>query len=478
MFGSTRTPGVLAGMAALFALSSLPLWGPFVFAEPDCPAGMSALERLPAGFPLEEAESFLLADRPEGRRRYLIELRREPLNLASFPSSGPDRFEAIKRTLETQFAVQHGSLMARAWPWMTARVSQAYPLASVLALDLTPAEAQAFRKHPEVEAVHENRPVFLDLPTPQRPERAPGDTDDSTWGLLAIHAKEGRQQFQVDGSGILVGILDTGFDPDHPDLAGSLEAFRDLTRKRKEAYDDNGHGTHCAGTIGGRNTQGFDIGVAPGVRFVAGKIFSGSGYTSLEIIMQGMEWVVDPDGKPGSGDEPRLVSNSWGGAPSSEVFRPLVRSWNALGVLPVFAGGNAGPRRGSIGSPGGFPESFAVGASTVRSEVASFSSRGPSHFDGQDVVKPDVSAPGHNVTSARVGGGYVVYSGTSMATPHVAGVAALLFERNPSLTADEVRLALEATATQLGSGEKNNDWGYGLVHVPKALEVVGSPPAR
>jgi subtilisin family serine protease len=347
-------------------------------------------------------------------------------------------------------------------------------LINALVLDASPEEVEELRAWPEVERVEEDEVVSLDPVIGGTGSRiqAPGDTEQATWGLLAMRVLEAREKFLVDGSGVVVGLLDTGFDPGHPDLAGKLLRFRDLVSNKGGAYDDNGHGTHCAGTISGGIASGRAIGVAPGVKIVAGKIFNKNGFTSTSVILEGMQWVVDPDGKPGSGDEPRLVSNSWGGPPGSDLFRRATQSWSKLGIFPVFAAGNAGPRPGSIGSPGGYPESFAVGATTVETQMAQFSSRGPARYDGQERLKPDVSAPGRDVTSAVPGGGYRALSGTSMACPHVSGLVALLLQKKPDLDNADLRYVLEETAVQHGEGVKNNDWGSGLVDATAALELV------
>ena len=154
--------------------------------------------------------------------------------------------------------------------------------------------------------------------------------------------------------------------------------------------------------------------------------------------------MTDPDGNPATADQPAVINNSWAAPGANDTwFRPMVRRWLELGIVPVFAAGNSGPDTGSVGNPASYPESLAVGAIGEDNVVAPFSGRGPVVWDDEDgtgpaagttFIKPDIAAPGVGITSS-VGTGYLSYSGTSMAAPHVAGVAALLHQANPALTA-------------------------------------------
>lgn len=295
-----------------------------------------------------------------------------------------------------------------------------------------------------------------------------------TYGLSKIGVPEAWKRFGFKGRGVRVGIIDTGCDATHPDLRGKVVAFRDFVNDRKESYDDNGHGTHCAGTIAGGETSGTAIGVAPEAELVIAKGLSGSGSGSNSGLLAAMEWMVDPDGDAETDDGPSIVSNSWGGGPGQTVFRQAVQRWVQLGIFPSFAAGNSGPGPATVGTPGGFLCSFAVGATTAGDGLASFSSRGPVTWDGVAHVKPDLSAPGHDILSARAGGGYKKLSGTSMACPHVSGVIALLHQARPGLTIGEVRRLLEETALDLGASGKDNGFGSGRIDLPRALEELST----
>lgn len=400
--------------------------------------------------------------------RYAVLLRDPPGAAHALRATAGDR-AATAAALRQRHALAKQALLDAAPLRNTVASSW---LANALFVDLDPQEAAALSARPEVASVHPVAQVSLPPAPKQAADEAPGDTPEATWGLHRTRALEARQRFGVDGSGVVVGILDSGIDPDHPDLAGKTLAFESFVDDTTEPNDENGHGSHCAGTIAGGAASGRAIGVAPGVKLVVGKIFSKAGLTTEEVILAGMEWIVDPDGVPNSGDEPRLISNSWGGGPGRVVFRPAVQAWRALGILPIFAAGNDGPREETLGTPGSYPEVLAVGATTVEETVAEFSSRGPAFWDGVELIKPDVSAPGRKVTSARVGGGYKVLSGTSMATPHVSGLAALVAQARPDLDAEGLRQLLEATTLDRGPLGRDPDWGTGRIDCVATLAVA------
>lgn len=305
-----------------------------------------------------------------------------------------------------------------------------------------------------------------------RAGRAVGDTAEWTYGLLQLRIPEVRRVFGLTGRNVRVGVIDSGADGAHPDLAGKVERFRDLVNGNAHAYDDNGHGTHCAGTIAGGAASGRAIGVAPGVRLTICKAFDAHGAAGKERLLAAMQYIADPDGDPATHDQPAVCSCSWFGGGSRKFLYEATRAWVAARILPVFAQGNTGPGPSTTWIPGGYLESFAVGAVDQRDRIAEFSSRGPIFWDGVAHVKPDVVAPGESITSAMPGGGYQALSGTSMATPHVAGAAALLFEAEPALTLGQLREALEGTAVELGEPGKDNSYGSGRLDLFRALQSI------
>lgn len=334
-----------------------------------------------------------------------------------------------------------------------------------------------------------NRLVFDDtVQLTYRVDR-PTPLQEYTYGLQKMGIPELRRSYpELTGRGVVVGILDTGIDGNHPEFEGRVVAFADFIQGKKNPYDDNSHGTHVAGTIAGSGVGGVQIGVAPEATLVIGKILSGSGSGSLSGILRGMEWITNPEGRLNSSLRPQVVNNSWGAASfngdiRSNPFAQHVLTWVEMGIFPVFAAGNSG-RSGTstIGDPAGLPNSYAIGATDENDRVTDFSSRGPVQIIDRDgtrrtLVKPDVSAPGARVYSAVPGGDYKHLSGTSMAAPHVAGAIALLYQANPKLTIGEIAAVLETTADYLGESEKrekSNDFGMGRVNLFRAVDTLSA----
>ncbi|MFD3994385.1 S8 family serine peptidase [Streptomyces sp. NPDC058583] len=263
----------------------------------------------------------------------------------------------------------------------------------------------------------------------------------------------------LTGKGVKVAVLDTGADLAHPDLAGRVTESKSFIAGQ-EVADRNGHGTHVASTVGGSGagSDGKEKGVAPGATLAVGKVLSDEGSGSESEIIAGMEWAAkDIDAK--------IVSMSLGSREPSDGTDPMAQAVNTLtaetGALFVIAAGNSG-YPGSIGSPGAADSALTIGAVDSADEAAYFTSQGPRY--GDQALKPDLSAPGVNILAARSqlvsgSGLYTSMSGTSMATPHVAGVAALLAERHPDWTGAQLKSALmsssktlDASSYALGSG--------------------------
>ncbi|TMR33163.1 serine protease [Nonomuraea zeae] len=268
-----------------------------------------------------------------------------------------------------------------------------------------------------------------------------------------------------DGTGTTVAVLDTGVDGTHPDLAGKVADQHDFTGENATG-DPHGHGTHVASTIAGAGSEGGGKGVAPGAKLLNGRVLDGEGYGQLSWIIDGMEWAA--------GEKHAEVVNMSLGSP--EAGGPLTEALSRLtaqyGTLFVVAAGNDGCDQ-CVGAPGDAPEALTVGAVDKQDRLAEFSSRGPIVAD--DSVKPDVTAPGVNINAAKTGGGHVAMSGTSMATPHVAGAAALLRQARPGLTGGELKSLLMATA-QPGQDIPVDAQGAGRIDVAAALRgtVVAS----
>ncbi|MCO8274731.1 S8 family serine peptidase [Actinoplanes sp. TRM 88003] len=252
------------------------------------------------------------------------------------------------------------------------------------------------------------------------------------------------------GEGVDVAVLDTGADLDHPDLAGQVEASRSFVPDEEVTdRESHGHGTHVASTIAGTGaaSDGRERGVAPGVDLQIGKVLDngGAGYDSW--IIAGMEWAARER-------KAKIVSMSLGGGPTDGTD-PMSQAVNRLsaetGALFVIAAGNSGPSETTVGTPGAADAALTVGAVDADDRLAEFSSRGPRLVD--QALKPEITAPGVGILAARSQyadgeGSYATLSGTSMATPHVAGAAALLAAQHPGWTGAQLKDALISTAKE------------------------------
>lgn len=308
------------------------------------------------------------------------------------------------------------------------------------------------------------------------------DTAQFTYGLIKLGVPDIWNQFpQIVGSNVRVGILDTGIDANHPDLKGKVVMYRNFMGGSQEPMDDHGHGTHVAGTIAGGNASGRAIGVAPQAKLVIGRILGRSGAATEANILLSLQWMADPDNNPETPDAVHVVSNSWGyngrfntRDPQDDPNCAVLNRLRAMNVLPVFAAGNEGPSANSLRVPGACPDAFTVGATDSRDDIARFSSRGPAKWKTVEIPKPDISAPGVNTISAKPGGGYQAMSGTSMATPHVAGVVALVKQARPQLNQAQLQEALQRTALDLGNSGFDLFFGHGRANAIQAVQAVSS----
>ncbi|GAA1725288.1 S8 family serine peptidase [Isoptericola hypogeus] len=273
-----------------------------------------------------------------------------------------------------------------------------------------------------------------------------------------------------DGTGTTVAVLDTGYDLAHPDLAGRVTASR--TFVGGAVQDANGHGTHTASTVAGTGaaSDGRFAGVAPGADLLVGKVLGDDGSGPTSGILDGMEWAVEQGAD--------VVSMSLGDASATSCTGPDVEMIEALSdeALFVVAAGNEG-LRGQVSTPGCTPSALTVGAVDRQDETASFSSRGP--VVGGPAAKPDIASQGVDVVAARTGGApdfpYATMSGTSMATPHVAGAAALVVQAHPEWTPRQVKAALTSAAADTDAAVL--DQGAGPLDAGRAVvQTVTAEP--
>jgi serine protease AprX len=294
----------------------------------------------------------------------------------------------------------------------------------------------------------------------------------------------------VDGSGVGLCVVDTGVDPAHEQIAPRTVAFFDAVNGRTTAYDDHGHGTHvtsiAAGDgVGGSSAATF-VGVAPAATLYAAKVLDASGSGTNDQVVAGIDWCATQPGVS-------VISMSLGdtaGGDGTDATSLAVDRAVTLGKVVVVAAGNSGDSPRTINAPGTARGAITVGAvsdhsspvGTARHDdgiwLAAFSSRGPTS-DGR--TKPDLVAPGLTITAAQRGtvSGDVSFSGTSMATPYVAGAAVLVRETAPAATPADVRAALAGQALDVGAAGVDNEYGAGLVDVRAAVDAVsGTSPVR
>jgi subtilisin family serine protease len=324
-------------------------------------------------------------------------------------------------------------------------------------------------------------------PTPQLFNSLDGDvgvssSSQATYGLNQINAPEVWSNY-TKGDGTSVAVLDTGVDPDHPDIdvAKWSDWDSDGNRKGTSPQDYGSHGTHVSGTVSGGDASGTHIGVAPNTDLyhaaVLNQCSDRCGGNSLQII-SAMQWAVDKNVD--------VISMSLGGSGQYyEGYIKPIRDAEAAGTIVIAASGNAGD--GTSGSPGNVYDATSVGASKEDENIASYSSGKsittankwndpPSDWPSEYIV-PTISAPGSIVKSADSGGGYYYSSGTSMATPHVSGAVALLqAATSDTLTPDEIETALVETAFKPEGKDPGQDtrYGHGIIDVQAAIQYASN----
>lgn len=373
----------------------------------------------------------------------------------------------------------------------------------------------ALAEWPEVRAVRGNAPLHAVLP-PAHPTAAK-QTTAVEWGVQRVNAPAAWARGAL-GQGVVIAGQDTGYQWNHPALRDRYRGWNGTTASHHHHWhdaihaiigsgsnpcgldatapcDDNNHGTHTMGTMVGDDGGGNQIGVAPQAKWIGCRNMergNGTPATYLECF----QWFMAPTdlsgGNPDPGLAPHIINNSWGCPPEEgctqvAMLQQAVDNLRAAGILVVVSAGNSGSGCGSIDTaPAPYPSSFTVGASNSSDLIASFSSRGPATVDGVNfILKPDITGPGVTIRSSIRGGGYGNSSGTSMAGPHVAGVAALLLSAHPQLKGRpaQVEAILRQSARPLFSGQAcggfagslspNAVFGYGLVDAEAAIALAG-----
>lgn len=371
----------------------------------------------------------------------------------------------------------------------------------------------------DVKRIESNRPLrWVDDPVEDRLSLGPLEPTTVEWGVANVNAPA-VWELGYGGAGIVVANQDTGIEWQHPALVERYRGWDGAAADHDYNWydaihggggacgadspapcDDNGHGTHTLGTSIGWDGSSNQIGVAPEARWIGCRNMDqgvGTPATYTECFQFFLAPTEVGGGNPDPTRRPHVMNNSWACPPSEgcavSTLETAVQNAEAAGIFVVASAGNSGPGCATVGDPPAvYAATFSVGAITGANLLASFSSRGPVTADGSGRMKPDLSAPGSTVRSSIPGGGYGYKSGTSMASPHVAGVVALLWSARPHLARDigATRSLLLATANPAVSvspaqtcggiastSVPNNSFGYGRVDVLAAVNAAANPIA-
>lgn len=263
------------------------------------------------------------------------------------------------------------------------------------------------------------------------------------------------------GKGITIAFLDTGICR-IPDFQRRILYFKDFINDKKIIYDDNGHGTHVAGIA---SSSGHYKGLAPESNIIALKVLNENGQGNASDVIAGIQWIADNYKKYNI----RIINLSIGTSTpikNDPLVEAVEKLWD-MGIVVVTAAGNSGPNPGTISSPGTSKKIITVGSSDDEKSNKIFSGRGPTR---ECIVKPDILAPGSNITSCKcITGTYKKLSGTSMSTPIISGAIALLLEKEPNLKPDDVKYMLKLSSTSLNMPPNRQGWG--LLNVEKLLNM-------
>ncbi len=367
------------------------------------------------------------------------------------------------KKLASKIAPQN--LLSSAVESMGGKVGHKYNIIDAFSAKLPAGKISDLSKMPEVERIYYDEIVTL----PPRPSYEVGILMTNSVQTIGANYV---WDLGYTGTGVKVAVIDTGINYNHPDLGGGFGAGKkvvdgyDFVNNDADPMDDNGHGTHVAGTVA---ANGSIKGVAPDATLFAVKSLSNSGDGYTSDIIAGIDWSIAKGAD--------IISMSLGAFTQpndefSDVLNIVSDAAIDRGVVVVVAAGNEGPGTGTIAIPGSSKNVITVGASnsagtvTISDDtIASFSNRGPSAFGRLD---PEVVAPGVAINSTWLSNGYNSLQGTSMATPHVSGAVALLLQKNPALTPAEIRAILMHTSSNL-TGSHVFEKGAGIINLTNAF---------
>ena len=394
--------------------------------------------------------------------------------------------EAYRRLKSDHQKSQQGVLARLNQLEKTGKCSEIKPswLANLVEVEIAVGELESLASRKDIEVIYSVPMLTSIKPTEPESDESQSESVSATVepNLTFIKAPQ-AWALGFKGTGRVICSFDTGIEGTHPALASkwkgldgdSSAAWFDGTTYTKfpnPVLGDN-HGTHVMGVLLG--SSGADtVGVAINAKWISAAVVDIFGASYIDAF----EWAANPDGDPNSVDDvPDVINHSWGiiGIGCLDIFYDLIDNLEALGIVNVFAAGNDGPVASTIRNPANRAldsiDCFAIGnVSAVNPPVVQTgSSRGPSNCNG--AIKPNVCAPGLGIRSSNVGGTYSASSGTSMATPHVAGLVALLRQKNPNATVDEIKTAI-LNSTQYRPVPINNSIGWGVIDCLAALNAL------
>lgn len=382
------------------------------------------------------------------------------------------------------------------------------------------ATVEALAKRSDVARIFANPKVKLDIIDPYFQPEERDSAEGVEWNIALVKAPE-VWGAGFTGQGVVIGGQDTGYDWTHPALINQYRGWdgqdadhnfnwHDAIHEDNpntipgntcgydllEPCDDHGHGTHTMGILVGDDGGNNQIGMAPGAKWIGCRNME-QGWGTPATYAECYEWFIAPypmggdpmqDGDPAKA--PDVINNSWScptaeGCTDPEILLQVVDNVRAAGILTAHSAGNSGSSCSTVNQPPAmYDSSFSVGATDNQDIIAGFSSRGPSIYGENKLLKPDISAPGVQINSSFPGGSYGTLSGTSMSSPHVAGLAALLISADPSLAGDVDGLeqVIEQTAVPLTSSEgcggdtedavPNHVYGWGRIDAWAAFEAL------
>lgn len=357
-------------------------------------------------------------------------------------------FKNVPGKSDIDFISSHGGIIKRR-----------YKIINAVSADVPEESIGIMTKSPNVEYVENDEKVFAHIPigTCQEIQIL---KQTVPWGINRIGSRL-VNAIGNTGKGVKVGILDTGIDYNHEDLKGNYRGGYNFVGNNNDPMDDNSHGSHVAGIVGAEDNDIGVVGVAPQAYLYSVKVLAFDSTGSTSDIVSGLEWSVD--------NGMQVINMSLGSEDDSiSVGRAIYNTYNA-GVLIIAAAGNSGNAVGSgdnIDYPAKYDSVISVGATDIKDNRARFSSTGPSL---------ELSAPGDHILSTLNWNKYGVLSGTSMAGPHVTGVAALIMSAEPGITNSRVRIRMQATAQNMHSergGFKARElYGYGIVDAVRSVSI-------